>query len=154
MGVVSLTALTLAATTTQRRQAEETLHQRITDLAKLNDSSQTFLGIFDTQTTYDTVCKFAVDKFGLDAAWIELTSREDHPGSIISPYKIAEVQINDIRNTLNHLGEIEKQPKVFSFVEKRSQLDKAYAIFPLNFAGKQIGHLGLISSDSGLLYRR
>jgi integral membrane sensor domain MASE1 len=71
MGVVTLTALTLAATTTQRRKAEETLHQRIEDLAKLNDSSQTFLGIFDTQTTYDTICKFAVDKFGLDSAWIE-----------------------------------------------------------------------------------
>ena len=72
MGVASLTALTLAATTSQRQVAEEALKQRVKDLAKLNDSSQTFLGIFDTQTIYQTVCRFAVEKFGVAAAWIEL----------------------------------------------------------------------------------
>ncbi len=74
MGVVSLTALTLAATTSQRQEAEEALRQRVDDLAKLNDSSQTFLGIFDTHTIYETVCRFAVEKFGLNGAWIELAN--------------------------------------------------------------------------------
>ncbi len=149
MGVVSLTALTLAATTTQRRQAEETLHQRIEDLAKLNDSSQTFLGIFDTQTTYDTICKFAVDKFGLDSAWIELASGKDQPESIISPYRITLEQINQVQKAAHRAAEIEKQPKVFSFSDTQLQVDKVNAVFPLNFAGKQIGYLDLISSEPG-----
>jgi signal transduction histidine kinase len=147
MGVVSLTALTLAATTTQRRQAEETLHHRIEDLAKLNDSSQTFLGIFDTQTTYDTICKFAVDKFGLDSAWVELISDEHQPATIISPYKINTTQINTIRMTSNRRLELEKQPGVVTFTDKTSHPDKVYAVFSLNFAAKQIGHLGLMSSE-------
>jgi signal transduction histidine kinase len=147
MGVVSLTALTLAATTTQRRQAEETLHQRIEDLAKLNDSSQTFLGIFDTQTTYDTICKFAVDKFGLDSAWIELISSDEQPTSIISPFKITLKQIEALQIRLNHRLKVEKQPEVIHFSDDESHGDKVYAVFPLNFAGKQIGFLGLISSE-------
>jgi signal transduction histidine kinase len=149
MGVVSLTALTLAATTTQRRQAEETLRQRIQDLAKLNDSSQTFLGIFDTQTTYDTICKFAVDKFGLDSAWIELTGSKDQPESIMSPYKISITQINEVRTATHRAVEIEKQPKIFSYSDTQSQQEKVNAIFTLNFAGKQIGYLGLISAEPG-----
>ncbi len=72
LGVVSLTALTLGATTSQRQAAEKALRQQVKDLAKLNDSSQTFLGIFDTQMVYETMCSFAVEKFGLTAAWIEL----------------------------------------------------------------------------------
>lgn len=147
MGVVSLTALTLAATTTQRRQAEETLHQRIEDLAKLNDSSQTFLGIFDTQTTYDTICKFAVDKFGLDSAWIELISNDDQPTSIISPFRITLTQIKALQMSLNHLVELKKEPEVIHYTDSESTRKKVYAVFPLNFAGKQIGYLGLISSD-------
>lgn len=146
MGVVSLTALTLAATTTQRRQAEETLHQRIEDLAKLNDSSQTFLGIFDTQTIYDTICKLAVDKFGSDSAWIELVEMEYQNSSIVSPYKITPIQIQSIKAMSNRLPEKNQQPFLTNFKIEHTNLKGSYASFPLNFAGRLVGHLTLINS--------
>jgi len=48
MGVVSLTMLILAAATIERRKVSESLHQRVNDLATLNDSSRTFLDNFET----------------------------------------------------------------------------------------------------------
>ena len=97
MGVVSLTALTIAATTSQREEAEEALKHRVYDLAKLNDSSQTFLGIFDTQTIYETVCRFAVEKFELTGSWIEMESGVENKYSCITPYGITENQIHQLK---------------------------------------------------------
>lgn len=146
MGVVSLTALTLAATTTQRWHAEEALHQRIEDLAKLNDSSQTFLGIFDTQHIYNTICKFAVEKFGLDSAWIELNGKEEQQPSIISPYNINPAQIETVRTIAILPPEKNHQPFFTNFSIESMNLKGAFAVFPLNFAGNQVGHLALTSS--------
>ncbi len=96
MGVVSLTSLTLAAATSQRQNAELALRHRVEDLAKLNDSSQSFLGIFDTGTMYEMVCRFAVKKFNLDGAWIELVSGVEP----IAPYHIELEKIRAIEVAL------------------------------------------------------
>lgn len=147
MGVVSLTALTLAAATTQRRTAEEALHHRIEDLAKLNDSSQTFLGIFDTLTIYSTICKFAVEKFHLDSAWISLSRGSDPIGDIIAPYQVSDEQIQALVGQLRIPLEIGNQPIIQKVNDKTTGIQKLNALFALNIGGHQIGYLGLISSD-------
>ena len=51
MGVVSLTALTLGCHHLPEARCRRSIAPQVEDLAKLNDSSQTFFGIlFDTQT--------------------------------------------------------------------------------------------------------
>ncbi len=147
MGVVSLTALTLAATTNQRQNAEEALQQRVKDLAKLNDSSQTFLGIFDTHTIYATVCRFAVDKFGLSAAWIELDNGEEKKRNIIAPYKITEHQINLIHANApsGSIPDASDGRKCFKI--NTTELSGSVTFLPLKFAGKQLGQLALMSNS-------
>lgn len=71
MAVVSLTALILAAATRERSDAAQALQQRAEQLATLNDSSRTFLDNFDITSIYQMICRLAVTRLGLDAAWIE-----------------------------------------------------------------------------------
>lgn len=147
LGVVTLTALTLAATTSQRQTAEEALRQRVNDLAKLNDSSQTFLGIFDTQTIYETVCRFAVEKFGLSAAWIDLENGKGKLDSVVAPFGVSISSIEQILDTA-----VKQDPEdmtdsgnlLKSFHNRKSVVVK---LLPLKFAGKNIGNLALMSHE-------
>ncbi len=143
--MVSLTALTLAATTTQRQIAEEALRQRVKDLAKLNDSSQTFLGIFDTHTIYDTVSRFAVEKFELNAAWIEIRNGNESKRSIIAPYKISENQIDEINAFIATQSVSTETDISKSFTLTTKGLSGSVALLPLKFAGRQIGQLDIMS---------
>lgn len=147
MGVVTLTALTLAATTQQRQNAEEALQHRVNDLAKLNDSSSTFLGIFETPLVYETVCRFAVEKFGLNAAWIELINGGENDRCITAPYGTTEKQISMIKLMLKDPEQIpglpERKSYQYSIQDKVSSLTN----FPLRLAGKRIGQLALVSND-------
>ena len=77
MAVVALTGLILAAATIERRHAAEALHQRVEDLATLNDSSKTFLDTFEINSLYQTICRLAVMRLGVDAVWIEAPGQED-----------------------------------------------------------------------------
>ena len=149
MGVVSLTALTLAATTHQRQQAEEALHQRIDDLSKINEASQTFLGIFDSPTTYQTICKVAVTQFGATAAWICLVDDEGQTQTIQSSHGLSP----DLLESIN--AQVRKQPDALTipdgsalkvFLKNAENQPLFYLVFPLSFAGKQIGELRLVSS--------
>jgi signal transduction histidine kinase len=145
MGVVSLTALTLAATTNQRQNAESALQQKVKDLAKLNDSSQSFLGIFDTPTIYEKVCLFAVEKFGLSAAWIELNDGNETEKNITAPYGATEAQIVMIKSMIppgQLPGEADDKKTVLLTSD---EFAGSVAFLPLKFGGKQIGQLALMS---------
>lgn len=147
LGVTSLTALTLAATTSQRQAAETALRQQVVDLGRLNDSSQTFLGIFDSQTIYETVCQFAVDKFGVSAAWIELENGDDAGVAIEAPHGILINQIIQIKSGLT--------PELpgpsgdgISYIYTVSDKTSGTVLFlPLKFAATKIGKLALLSND-------
>ncbi len=147
MGVVSLTALTLAATTSQRRAAEEALRRQVNDLAMLNNSSQTFLGIFETGIVYETVCRFAVEKFGLSGSWIELEIGTELSKTFIAPYGIDRPQVGIIQELIRHEREVKPD---HTFKEIQFTLHKqawVFTVFPLTIAGSLIGNLALVSDD-------
>ena len=75
LAVVALTALILAAATVERRKANDALRQRADSLATLNDSSKTFLDNFEIKNIFQTICRLAVTRLGLDVAWIETGGR-------------------------------------------------------------------------------
>lgn len=159
LGVVTLTALTLGAATSQRKLAEEALHQRIDELAKLNDSSQTFLGIMDTQTMYEMVCRFLVEKFGAIAAWIELDDGNEESSSIVAPYGISEAMVRHIRSSPAEQNNT-TQPTINPAVNDHTsrQLKSNLVFLPLRFSTKTIGKLAIVdqnpqpsSQDRGVL---
>lgn len=145
LGIVSLTALTLAATTSQRQAAEEALRHRVEDLAKLNDSSQTFLGIFETSAIYQTVCRFAVEKFGLDAAWIELDNGNTKDEPFIEPFGISSAQILAVKSSMNQ-EQIQQSESIKRFA-LTGTLKGCALYLPLKFGSKRIGSLALVSRD-------
>ncbi|MHB8135705.1 MAG: MASE1 domain-containing protein [Anaerolineaceae bacterium] len=147
LGVVSLTALTLGATTSQRQAAEEALRQQVKDLAKLNDSSQTFLGIFEPQKIYETVCQFAVEKFGLSASWIELEDGNPQAESVVAPFGITTSQIQQIKTYFasQETNPDAKQNGPRDFMLKG--VSGVLSLLPLKFADKSIGQLAMMSND-------
>ncbi len=149
MGVVSLTALTLSATTNQRKKAEEALQNRIEDLAKLNDSSQTFLGIFDTEKMYAAVCRIVVEKFGVNAAWIELEKQKENEVDFITPFGIDRNQINQLKGQLDHSGKVSLSNQNISETDPAiSNLSNKILYLPLHFGGKTLGQLVLQSGEN------
>lgn len=146
MGVASLTALTLGATTAQRQSAEEALKQRVNDLAKLNDSSQTFLGIFDTQSVYETVCRLAVEKFGLTAAWIELEDGNEKEESVVAPFGLTKNQVKQVKASLA-LKESGQARINGSHVFLIEEIQRSVLFLPLIITSNSFGKLALMSSD-------
>ncbi len=161
MAVVSLTSLILAAASLERRKADNELQQKIDDLDTLNHASKTFLGNFDRESTFFTICQLAVEKLGVNAAWIETFI----PG---------ESRLKTIANVGINLADVEKvkiswkdnwklaqfseesadwhkaiegaSPVIFNQPETHSDFGfAAYAIFPLTFGGKFLGALKLLS---------
>jgi PAS domain S-box-containing protein len=57
---------------TESKMAEKALRQRADDLAALYEISQVFLGHLDTEVIIESVCRLAVDRFGLKMAWVGL----------------------------------------------------------------------------------
>ena len=147
LGVVSLTMLILAAATIERRKATESLHQRVEDLATLNDSSKTFLDNFEIQKLYQTICQLAVDRFGIDAAWVEIHS-DPSPAGI---HNITLNQINDLKKILaeDHHNENHKQViiRTDNLLSSNPQSFQAYAAIPLLFSDEVIGELKVLSTD-------
>ena len=136
MGIVSLTALTLAATTSQRQAAETELQRRVEDLAKLNDSSRSFLGIFDSRTMYETVCRFVVEKFGLRSAWITLLEDGVSKVNLAASHGIAVRELNRGSHVFHEIPAEKDEPG-----ESLS--------LPLNIGGKEVGQLVLQSDRCG-----
>ena len=152
MGVVAITSLTLAATTHQRKLAEESLRQRISDLNQINEASQTFLGIFDTETIYQTICRIAVEKFGASAAWIILNGDDNPKTPIRASFGLPINKIKELSIQLPGTRLPAENPAVMASVySNESESRQGYFLesFPLSFVGKQIGKLRLANPEKG-----
>lgn len=165
-GVVSLTTLTLAASASERRHAEQALNRRVEDLATLNDASKEFLGNLENTALYEAVCRLAVDRMGLLAAWIELASSEritqEGPMPIAAIYQDPRVNL-DVQKIYQAQPAVRKSiisgetsgktfilPKIGSSSQAGQFTDGtveklSFAVFPLGYAGKVNGVLCVIS---------
>lgn len=155
--VVSLTALILAAATTERRRATEALHQRAEELATLNESSKTFLDNSDIPNIYYSICQLAVNRLGLDAAWIETDGRGSSGGYIAAANGVAFELIPTLRPKLDHEGSIRDfQVGTVELIDEfpqsshpSSQGHRSYAAIPLAVSSEPIGFLKLLSKEEG-----
>jgi signal transduction histidine kinase len=154
--VVSLTALILAAATTERRKAAEALRQRADDLATLNDSSRTFLDNADISNIYRTICELAVNRIGVDAAWIETDGVMSAGGRLAAAQGVRVEAIPELSQTWDHDAAPEglgmRVRTVADLPEDRTQearMHRSYAAIPLVFSDNPIGVLKLLSKDEG-----
>jgi signal transduction histidine kinase len=149
LGVVAITSLILAATTAERLKSAAALQQKVTDLAALNDSSETFLGAFDQASIYQTICQLAVQRFGVDASWMEMSSPQD-PSGVVAAEGIPLKSLPALRSTWEDTGSLPGgdapiiRSRKFS-ASAKSQEYASYAIFPLNFGAGPLGALKLAS---------
>lgn len=155
MAVVSLTGLILAAATLERRKAADAFRQKADDLATLNDSSKTFLDSFEIESLFQTICRLAVTRLGLDIAWIEtsgnLDGGDDHiigygaPPSTLQylhgNWLDTELDQDSPATVIRNLDGIKIDP------ELNLAACRTYAKFPLLFSNRQIGSLRLISKQ-------
>ena len=148
MGVVSLTMLILTAATVERRNAAEALHQRVTDLATLNDSSRTFLDNFEIIKLYKTICKLTVDRLGLDIAWLEISQGDTPPAAV---HGIATNQIPALKRIWEDKAGVpfnnDVEIKTSDLLSNPPKTYQSYAAFPLIIGGKVIGMLKAMSKN-------
>ena len=148
LGVVSLTMLILAAATIERRKAADALHQRVNDLATLNESSRTFLDNFETVGLYKTICKLAVERLGLNIAWVEITDQETNPAAV---YGVAQSKLPTLKGIWENGEDFDHQNsskvRTIDDLPFHDQEYQAYAAFPLIFGGQLIGLLKVLSKD-------
>jgi signal transduction histidine kinase len=85
-GVLALMSLTLAASASEQRRAEDTLRNQVEELAALNDASRLFLENTEKQTLADAICRLAVDRFDLPAVWIDPIPIEEKPANLLAAY--------------------------------------------------------------------
>ncbi len=149
LGVVSLTMLILTAATVERRNAAEALHQRVFDLATLNDSSRTFLDNFEISKLYKTICKLTVDRLGLDVAWVEIIEGDTSPAAI---HGIPINQLSDIKDTWEGetgiLFTSDVEIKTSDHLSDPAKTYQSYAAFPLIIGGNVIGMLKAVSKNN------
>jgi len=151
MAVVALTALILAAATSERRKATDALRQRVQDLATLNDSSKTFLDNFEITSIFRTICLLAVTRLGLEVAWIE--TGEEASSTPATVYGIAPGLIEGLKakwqnpdppqDPLHPL--VRTMDDLLRSGEPVETTYQAYAVFPLLFSNRLIGTLRLLS---------
>ena len=151
MAVVALTALILAAATSERRKATDALRQRVEDLATLNDSSKTFLDNFEITSIFRTICLLAVTRLGLEVAWIE--TGEEASSTPATVYGIAPGLIEGLKakwqnpdppqDPLHPL--VRTMDDLLRSGEPVETTYQAYAVFPLLFSNRLIGTLRLLS---------
>ncbi|MCX6026915.1 MAG: MASE1 domain-containing protein [Chloroflexi bacterium] len=153
MAVVTLTALILAAATIERRKATDALRQRADDLATLNDSSKSFLDNFEITNIFQTICRLAVTRLGLDIAWIETRDQYEEGEARIIAYGASPSLIKSLKEkwpeidsmqaltspTIRELGAITPSDG------SKDKVYRAYAVFPLLFSNRLIGTLRLLS---------
>ncbi|MEX1247437.1 MAG: MASE1 domain-containing protein [Anaerolineales bacterium] len=153
MGVVSLTALILAAATLERRAAAKALQQRAEELGTLTDASRSFLDNFDIASIYQTICRLAVTRLGLDAAWIE-GPEGGNPAPLVAFNGLSPDAIQrQKRDWESHLG---RSPLIANRIDTVNGTHtasgseptyKAYAAFPLVFSNQPMGALKLLSKN-------
>jgi signal transduction histidine kinase len=154
-GVVSLTALILAATTIERRKATDAVRQRADELATLNESSKTFLNNTDIHAIYHAICQLAVTRLGLDATWIETDGISSSEGQLAAAHGVPIEAIHELKTIWDHeTSNGENDPGHVRTIEEITipspQLNmtyQSYASIPLIFSGKPFGVLKLLSKD-------
>jgi signal transduction histidine kinase len=85
-GVLALMSLTLAASASEQRKAEETLRMQVEEMAALNDASKLFLENIEKQALTEAICRLAVERFGLSAVWINQNSNEEKQATPLAAY--------------------------------------------------------------------
>ena len=155
LAVVSLTSLILAAATLERRKATETLRQRVSDLATLNDSSRTFLHALNIGALAHTICQMAVTRLGVDVAWIEAADRTSSGTPPLAVYGIAAEAIPGLRSRWEEDPALPARPSVL--VKTMDDLPASsggshatfasYAVIPPALSGTTIDALHLLSRD-------
>jgi signal transduction histidine kinase len=153
MAVVVLTALILAAATVERRKATDTLRQRADSLATLNDSSKTFLDNFEIKNIFQTICRLAVTRLGLDVAWIETGRNGEEDDCKIICHGVTSEVLQVVKDQYPGIDVL--QDPVSPMVKDlelvsgpgtlRENCFSAYAVYPLVFSNRLIGTLRLLS---------
>jgi signal transduction histidine kinase len=155
-GVVSLTALILAATTIERRKATDAVRQRADELTTLNESSKTFLNNPNIPAIYHAICQLAVTRLGLDATWIETDGIGTSEGQLTAAHGVPIDAIPDLTSfwddevnlQTDNLGSI-RTLQDLNISPPRSDLAyQSYAAIPLVISGKPFGVLKLLSKDA------
>ena len=152
--VVSLTALILAAATTERKRATESLRQRADELATLNESSKTFLDNADISTIYNSICQLAVNRLGLDAAWNETDGYGNSGVNLTAVHGLPVEEIPKLRSTWDRDTQVDEIPKIrVEAIDHLTQADlplsqrhQSYAAIPLVVSSEPIGVLKLLSN--------
>ena len=147
LGVVAITSLILAATTAERLKAASALQQKVTGLAALNASSETFLGTFDQASIYHAICSLAVRRFEVDSAWLELIppAETKDPAAVEG---LSPAAIPTLRSQWRKPDPLPPAdaPQVLTCAEGvATPLFHSYAVLPLNFGAEVIGSLNLVS---------
>lgn len=96
-GVVGLTSLTLAASASERRHAEQALNRRVTELAALNDASKEFLGNLDTRALYESICRLVVTRLGFSAAWLDMAGAEQSAAGVAFSDPLGRLEVTALR---------------------------------------------------------
>ena len=153
MAVVALTALILAAATSERRKATDALQQQLEDLATLNESSKTFLDNFEISSIYHIICKLAVTHLGLDVAWIE--TQEETNSTQLTVYGVAPGLIPGLREKWQNTNPspqadlpIIKTMNDHFEKDESAEAFQSYADFQLLFSNRLIGTLCLFSKKN------
>jgi signal transduction histidine kinase len=148
MSVVSLTSLILAAATNERQAAVFALQQRIRDLAALNKSSETFLGALGESDLLHTICRLAVERLGVDAAWIEMVNWEIRQTESVAVYGIPPEQIGAMQGRWDDRTRIPISNSVLvarSPSNSNAEPYHSFAIFPLYYNDTPLGTLKTLS---------
>jgi signal transduction histidine kinase len=161
-GVVALMSLTLAASAAERRRAEESLRKQVLELAALNDASRLFLENIDKQALPQAICRMAVERFALSAAWMDAVPFEDKPAPLAAfPESLQSIEMMaEVHARLPELGRhllaIERSGLacVVDFqAENGGLLDgkplRSMAAFPQLYGKQMTGILVVASEEAG-----
>ncbi|OFV84255.1 MAG: hypothetical protein A2W26_09285 [Acidobacteria bacterium RBG_16_64_8] len=153
MGVVALTGLFLAAATLERLRASRTLRQHADELSTLNEASKTFLGYSHIPEIHLAICRFAVTRLGLDAAWLDMADPEGRKGAPAPACGLPPEAVPALKTEWDRdrVPTTDRPPEIRVLSQPASAgIDKTYrstASIPLIFRGQLLGLLRLVSKD-------
>jgi signal transduction histidine kinase len=159
LGVVTLISLILVSTSAERKQAVESLHQKINSLNALNDSSNVFLDNLGKKDVYHIICQLALKNFQISGVWLEKVGQETE---ITAPLALAHSNIKfqglsfdellenkQIQETVKKAYKFSKPIRVDRFDDFGYESDNSVGSFialPLKYSDKVIGILCLLST--------
>ena len=154
-GVVSLTALILAAATIERRKTSEALRQRAEELVTLNESSKAFLDNAELPNIYSAICQLAVTRLGLDATWIETDGLTASTGEFAAAHGVSIERISELKSRweavlpggLPTTVQVQISGDLPASARGGDGTHQALAVVPLGFGGRPLGVLKLLSNQ-------